>query len=240
MKTSFLSIVMLMTSTTAAAAEDSPPGIWRTISAGDAPEVVVAKLQAMPEVKSAKVKSDGTVKVNYQSSTGIEILGEGFRIVPEFEAGHLIRLSMGAIPSCMLKIEDRYGKFVTALELKYAEKVTPRLETSDFATATMRATEQHPAILTTVRANDQNAVMLMLSITKKDPPPSGITDSRLINALGTMLWNNYNATAAECDGTGIARVQFLLSYMTRAQLERQVAELKAGANKEITDAAKRL
>ena len=202
----------------ALASEDAPPLVWRTIAAADDAQTVARKLAVMPEIESAKVKSNGRLSVNYKAG-GLAIGDETFRLMPEFTGARLTRFSLDTGPTCALDVEDRYNKILAALALTHETPVTPRLEKAVLDDAVLQATEQNPVELTTVRSNFQNAAVVTLEFTRKDPPSVvGSLGGTMANTQDVWRRQSYEATAAECKGTGATRLRIILSFMTRAEV----------------------
>lgn len=217
--------------------------LWQSLSAGDSPQAVAEKLAQLPEIKSAKVKGRPDaprIAIAYKS-TGLPILGEAYRVVPQFSEGKLHRVGLGALPSCVTDIDNRYDRLVAALKVKYPQFVVGPMERRDFLRAQLDATEAKPALVTTIMTNDTTAVVVVQQFTRKDPPPPspyGATSSML--AAGRLLWSLYNQTAAECDGTGVNRVQMMVTYMPKDDLDREFDATRAEDEREISEASEQL
>ncbi len=205
--------------------------LWRDLNFGDAPSVVAAKLSAHPNVRSAKVKetkrSGQSVAVTYRGG-GIEILGQTFQIVPVFELGSLKRVGLGTQPGCANRAFDEYNAMLRTLRDKYPTVMLDQAgpSRSEIGQAVASGTDSSPASVERFLSNGQVVVLYQLRLTAAAPPPSGYSTNAKVNALARLLWNQYEARARECEGTGKHRMQHLLIYMTSKDYDAQMEGAK--------------
>lgn len=216
-----LTAIFLCTVTAPIAGEDSSTPIWRDLTFGDSPQVVIEKVKTITGVKSAELKSnkrypdDVGVFVKYNGE-GIDILGETFQIYPGFKGHQLNRIDLTGNQRCGDDAYDRYLAFLALLKGKYPQLLTREATQSDFNDAMAGAARGNEATGKTALSNGVTTVQFSQVFTRIEPPKQHYVTGRLGRAWQSAVNDNYIAAGGDCGGTGLIRVTFMMTYQ-RAQ-----------------------
>lgn len=222
------------------ATQDVTP-LWRDLNLGDGIEVVRSKLEATSGVKKVRVRSGKRdsaerLAISYVSG-GIDIFGAPFKIIPVFEGDGLAQVGLATEPLCLEDGISRIEKMDALLKDKYPiEVVAPdRSLRSDAASAARRATQDVPTSIVVVRKNAHTAALLMPRFLTTEAPPSSYMSGKFARAASNFLWQQYESTKNDCNGTGLHKVQLILNYVSNSHLD---AVAREGLRQSQGDAAK--
>lgn len=219
-------------------AQEAQVPLWKSLNYGDTPEAVASKLEAMPEIRQAKVKRGGEVSIRYRSLGGFPILGEVFHVLPMFEGGRLTKVGMVTQPTCFTDVEERYRRFYRVLHEKYPQNFPGRhaLSQTDFLDAVGKVNEANPRQLDTILFDDQTAVLFAQKLTRKDAPPAAYTANRSMNAAANALWGLHQQYLSECPRYRSVRIDFRLIYLPTRDLQKQAESVGQTMQEEAQEA----
>lgn len=207
----------------------SPSLLWRDLAEGDSADVVASKMVAMPEVKSAQAKG-GSVKITYKDG-GIPIFGNTFRAVPQFDDGGSLRsVLIGTDKACITDMERLYRDYAGVLAEKYPTSLSPVLSDADLRRAARSSTEQQPSTSFTAFTNGQTVAVFAQIFSRVEAPPTTYVSGKFARAASSFLRQQYEQRAAECNGTGLLRVQWAITYMSKAAWESEMAATRDAVN----------
>ena len=231
MRISLLAALVITMPAQAFGESREPVVLWRDLNWGDAPEAVASKLALHPSIRSAKPKAGPqAISIRYRGD-GIDILGHPYRLLPEFEQGRLRRVSLGTQPLCANRAVEDYEAMIKALTAKYATILnggSGAPSRAEIGRAFAIGTDENPVGVSRYLTDGKIVVMYQQRFIAEAPPPSGYTSNQTANALGRLLWNQYESRVRECDGTGNHKVQHMLIYMAKPDLDAALQAEKDG------------
>jgi hypothetical protein len=216
--------------------------LWQSIEEGDAPQEVADKLAAMPEIKRAKVKGKPNapeLSIRYEDD-GIEILGETFKVVPQFEGSSLSYIGLGTDHSCTVDIDDRYERFVAALQSKYPTFLNGPFPVSDIRSVMYDALPDRPSSSTTAMTDGNTVVLFQQNFTRRDPPSTTYSSSKALNAISGLVASEYRSYYDACSENGRYRVRLMAIYMSKAGYDAAMATAQQDVDAELSDASDKL
>lgn len=205
----------------AISAEPAPTYLWKMLAVGDTAEIVAEKLSADSAFKSIKVKRSSNPKkepslsIKY-ASDGINVLDLSFQLAPIFERGRLRKVALQSAPGCAHHAPDQFRKMAAILHEKYPKSpVEFGVSDDDMVRKARReGTDESPAIAGRVFQGGGVTVTYQQTFTAETAPPVGYVGNPKMAALLSLMANQYEYRARECDGTGNHRMTHTLIYMS--------------------------
>lgn len=214
--------------------------LWQDISSGDTPEFVAQKLASNPEIKSAKVKirsGKQVISISYRGS-GIHILDQDYVISTDFGEDGLRKFSLNTDLVCANRAYQQYAKMELALSGKYPKPLvgTRDIREYDVSRAQSEATQQNPTSLASIFTDGKVVVIYRQQYVRESAPSYVYTGNSSLNALQTLMINQYRVRGAECDGTGHDRMASSLIYMSIDQFNTEAKAIESDHNAELQKA----
>ncbi len=225
MRNTLAALIALLSPSTAWA-ETEPVVLWRTLATGDTPEAVATKLAGDQIFKSVKVKrsanpaKEPTLSIKY-NGYGVDVLGVSFQLVPTFERGVLRKVALQTGPTCANRAPEQFRNIATLLHEKYPTSPV-EFDVSDdeqVRKARREGTDENPMVAGRVFQGGGVTVSYQQTFTAEEAPPIGYVSNPKVSALMSLLANQYEYRARECDGTGNHRMTHSLVYMTNADFD---------------------
>jgi len=217
--------------------------LWQGLSAGDTPETVAPILEKMPEIKRARVKGrtgKKRVSLKYQED-GIEVLDETFKVMLKFENDSLSSLALGSQQTCSQEMWQRWNSLYSVLRSKYPNTLIPPLQEHDLKSARLQAMQELSVTRSVGLTDGKTVVMQSIRFTHKERPPSlGYGASKAMRSLANILWSEYRSTAAECNGDGANRIQFMITYISKEKYDAGLIEMNKQDDEQAAEARSKL
>jgi len=216
--------------------------LWRTLEAGDHPNVADEKLKAMPEVKRVKTRLRGeTVReqdINMVGS-GIPIFEGNFSIATAYDGLSLSRVQLASGAGCANEAYNLVAQIADQLREKYPTVLTDVPESYEYSRASLDATSTTPTSVNAMFANDSTAVLLTAEFTYEDAPRYHGGGS-LAYSIYQIARASYEARANSCAGTGYRTAQIRITYATKAEVDRMLSTSREEREAEIENAKNNL
>lgn len=206
--------------------QEQGDAIWADLRAGDSPAQVADKLQAMPGIKSAKVRgrqNNHNVKIAYREE-GVPILSQRFKLNLDFQNEGLMQVSLISDPECINDVFEKFEKLDTLLAEKYPRSIGPKPTESDFYRAIAEAREDAPQRVSAIHFDENVGVVLAQQITRKEAPQSEYVSSKFFSAVQDMLWSEYRTHVDQCSYRGQYRSVTVIAYLPREVFDARFKE----------------
>jgi len=216
--------------------------LWRTLVAGDKPDAVKAKLEAMPEVKRAKLKTKRGIPEGLDiemAEGGLSIFDGKFRLNVVFKESGLSEVRLTSGLGCARDGYPLYSEIGKQLAAKYFLELTPLADRSQFDRTMLEADVSRATVLTSAWSNGETAVLLSIQF-EQTSPPRFVGGSGLNRSLYEISRALYDNSAATCGGAYYRTGLIQVSYMSKAEFDERTETTKARAEAAAKVAAEAL